>query len=180
MRGESLNAFLVPDDHTREGTLLDRSATSCVVSPMDKRCRPGRTLRDVIGRHRGTDRVRFETDFPVVGDRRLFDALDALVENAVEHGSADADDDRVTVSVAAQVDAEEGVATITDGGPGIPEYARAAVFDDRPISQLSYNSGLGLWLAKWLVEGFGGRLGYERRGGQRSCLSGLCAVRDPS
>ena len=130
------------------------------------------TLRDVIDRYQGTDEIVFETDLPTelpaAGDQRLFDALDALVENSLEHGavSDDSVEDPGTVRVAARRDGEEAVVTITDEGPGIPEYARAAVFDERPISQLSHSSGLGLWLAKWLVEGFGGRLGYERRGGR--------------
>ncbi|WP_136689431.1 PAS domain-containing sensor histidine kinase [Halorhabdus amylolytica] len=130
------------------------------------------TLRDVIDRYRGNDEVVFETDvsskLPVAGDRRLFDAIDALVENSLEHGAASdgSGDDPATIRVAARLDGEEVEVTITDEGPGIPEYARAAVFDERPISQLSHSSGLGLWLAKWLVEGFGGRLGYERRGGR--------------
>ncbi|WEL18538.1 Signal transduction histidine kinase with PAS domain [Halorhabdus sp. SVX81] len=165
------------------------------------------TLRNVVDRHAASaEAVAFETDLPetlpVTGDRRLFEALDALVENAVEHGStsppSQAPEDAVehgsttpdsqarqdavehnptpptvtrprsesrsTIRIAAHDDGEQAVATITDHGPGIPEFARAAVFDDRPISQLSHSSGLGLWLAKWLVESYGGELGYERRG----------------
>jgi len=160
------------------------------------------TLRRVVEQHaESADGVAFETslpeDLPVAGDRRLFEALDALVENAVEHGSTsprssstreDAvehgstspveqkstpsavshprPESRSTVRIAAHADGDQAVATITDDGPGIPEFARAAVFDDRPISQLSHSSGLGLWLAKWLVESHGGTLGYERRGGR--------------
>jgi len=151
------------------------------------------TLRTVVDRHAGTtDAVAFETSLPgalpVTGDHRLSEALDALVENAVEHGSTAPDsappdggiesdttpptttrsraETRSTVRIAAHADGEQAVATITDDGPGIPEFARAAVFDDRPISQLSHSSGLGLWLAKWLVESYGGQLGYERRGGR--------------
>jgi PAS domain S-box-containing protein len=113
-----------------------------------------------------------ETDLPdtleVTADHRLGVALDALVENAVEHGSTGEERDGVdggaNVHIAVDVGGNEGVATIIDDGPGIPEYERAAVFDDRPLSQLSHGSGLGLWLAKWVVEGYGGQLTYERRG----------------
>jgi signal transduction histidine kinase len=65
------------------------------------------------------------------------------------------------------------VVAITDTGPGIPDYERAAVFDDQPLSQLSHGSGLGLWLAKWVVENYGGTLTYERRGGETTVAARL-------
>jgi signal transduction histidine kinase len=65
------------------------------------------------------------------------------------------------------------VVEITDTGPGIPESERAAVFDDQPLSQLSHGSGLGLWLAKWVVENYGGQLSYERRGGETTVATRL-------
>jgi signal transduction histidine kinase len=103
----------------------------------------------------------------VRADHRLSAALDALIENAIEHGGSPyADGEAVTLRVAATVDGGQAVVEIADTGPGIPEYERAAVFDDQPLSQLSHGSGLGLWLAKWVVENYGGQLTYERRGGE--------------
>jgi PAS domain S-box-containing protein len=160
-----------------------------------------------------------ETDLPetldVSADHRLGVALDALVENAVEHGStnpashgqqdavehgstssgsdarqnaaehgstnpashgqqdavehgtaAGTEGEGANVHIAVDAAGNEGVVTVIDDGPGIPEYERAAVFNERPLSQLSHGSGLGLWLAKWVVEGYGGRLTYQRRGGE--------------
>ena len=116
-----------------------------------------------------------ETDLPgsldVTADHRLSAALDALVENSVEHGNTPQQDtdgtgDGVHVHIAVETVGAEAVATVVDDGPGIPEYERAAVFNERPLSQLSHGSGLGLWLAKWVVESYGGRLTYERRGGE--------------
>ena len=156
-----------------------------------------------------------EADLPetllVTADHRLGAALDALVENAVEHGSTRHDshvrqdavehgstspDSHVRqdavehgstaqrgpggdrggahVHITAEAAGTEAVATVVDDGPGIPEYERAAVFDERPLSQLSHGSGLGLWLAKWVVESYGGRLTYERRGSET-----VVAVRVP-
>lgn len=105
----------------------------------------------------------------VIADRRLSIALDAVIENAVEHGRPDGDA-RPTVRITIGTEGPEAVVRITDNGTGIPEYERAAIFDDEPPSQLSHGSGLGLWLAKWIVEGYGGRLAYERRGGETTVL----------
>jgi PAS domain S-box-containing protein len=112
-----------------------------------------------------------ETDLPetldVSADHRLGVALDALVENALEHGTAaGTEGEGANVHIAVDAAGNEGVVTVIDDGPGIPEYERAAVFNERPLSQLSHGSGLGLWLAKWVVEGYGGRLTYQRRGGE--------------
>jgi PAS domain S-box-containing protein len=116
-----------------------------------------------------------EADLPetllVTADHRLGAALDALVENALEHGSTaqqdpGSDSGGTHVHITAEAAGTDAVATVVDDGPGIPEYERAAVFDERPLSQLSHGSGLGLWLAKWVVESYGGRLTYERRGGE--------------
>ncbi len=134
------------------------------------------TLRRLARRFRREHPVAIETDLPkalsVQADRRLEVALGALVENAVEHGGPRTRSARTTTDGGSAVvhlelveQGREAVVRIRDNGPGIPEYERAAVFDDQPISQLSHGSGLGLWLAKWVIEGYGGRLDYERRGG---------------
>ncbi|MFC7132266.1 MULTISPECIES: PAS domain-containing sensor histidine kinase [Salinibaculum] len=138
-------------------------------------------LRTVVGSHRRDSDATIETalpeSLPVQADARLLDALDALVENAVEHGTAGRANGQgpvaPTIRVAAAVEGHQAVATVTDDGPGIPEYERAAVFDDRPLSQLSHGSGLGLWLAKWVVENYGGRLSYERRGSETTVAARL-------
>jgi PAS domain S-box-containing protein len=141
-------------------------------------------VESLAERYRGEfPAATIETDLPatlaVTADHRLGAALDALVENAVEHGSTSPDShgrqdsaearepgEGAHVHVAVETAGAEAVVTIVDDGPGIPEYERAAVFDERPLSQLSHGSGLGLWLAKWVIESYGGRLTYERRGGE--------------
>ena len=56
---------------------------------------------------------------------------------------------------------------VADDGPGIPRSVRGPVFEDSDITQLQHNTGIGLWLARWVVEACGGQLGYERRDGRR-------------
>ena len=135
------------------------------------------TLRRVVEQYRrDSPAATLETNLPdsvsVAADGRLSAALDALVENAIEHGiPPDGGDPHVRVELA--TDGRDAVVTVADGGPGIPEYERAAVFDDRPPSQLSHGSGLGLWLAKWVIESYGGRVSYERRGGETTVAARL-------
>ncbi len=124
-------------------------------------------LQGLVARYRREWPGSLEWEIPatctVTADHRLDTALDALLENAVEHGLQGPG--TVVCVTLARTDSE-AVVTVADDGPGIPEYERSAVFDDQPISQLSHGSGLGLWLAKWIVEGYGGRLTYDRRGGE--------------
>jgi PAS domain S-box-containing protein len=164
----------------------------------------------LVARHRRErPDVTVRTDLPgscrVTADHRLETALDALLENAVEHGSTKSGsqahqdavehgsacldsgcpadggpDDTADIRVSLATEGSEAVVRVVDEGSGIPEYERAAVFDDRPLSQLSHGSGLGLWLAKWVVEGYGGRLTYDRRGGETTVAARLpLAADDP-
>jgi PAS domain S-box-containing protein len=137
-------------------------------------------LRGLVERYRqehpdATIRTALPESRPVTADQRLELGLDALIENAVEHGSPqdqDQDQDQgedggpVEIRITIVAEGNEAVARITDNGDGIPDCERAAIFDDRPPTKLSHGSGLGLWLAKWVVEGYGGRLTYARRGGE--------------
>jgi signal transduction histidine kinase len=76
-------------------------------------------------------------------------ALDVLLENALEHGSG-----AVTVTVGA---ADGGaLVTVADEGAGIPEEAEQAIFERG--SSLAGGSGVGLHLARALVEADGGRI----------------------
>lgn len=83
-------------------------------------------------------------------------ALSNLVENAIEHGSA-----TVTIEVA-----ESGPGAVTvrvlDEGPGIPREVREALFryDNGPSKE---RPGLGLWLVKWVVDGYDGQLTIRDR-----------------
>jgi signal transduction histidine kinase len=50
---------------------------------------------------------------------------------------------------------------VSDNGPGIPQREQEIVTGDRTITQLDHGSGLGLWVAKWIVEDYGGELSFE-------------------
>ena len=80
-------------------------------------------------------------------------ALQELVENALKH--SDGPQPHVTVSLTA--DQRKATVTIRDNGPGIPNQERRALEEgaERP---LQHGSGLGLWLAYWLVHYVGGEI----------------------
>jgi signal transduction histidine kinase len=76
-------------------------------------------------------------------------ALDVLLDNALRHGEG-------TVAVALEELPDEARLSVRDAGPGIPEDARAAIFERG--SSLAGGTGVGLALARALVEADGGRL----------------------
>ena len=94
----------------------------------------------------------------VRGDERFATAIDHLVENAVEHGG-----DAPRVVVTAERDLDAGVVTVSvaDDGPGIPTAVREVIAEDREVTQLRHNTGVGLWIAAWVVEAYGGEIRFE-------------------
>ncbi|MBV0902240.1 PAS domain-containing sensor histidine kinase [Haloarcula salina] len=105
-----------------------------------------------------------ETDLPetlpVAGGTAVYDALDNLVENAVEHTPTG-----TPVRVTADRADGDAYLRVADRGPGIPAVERAVVFEDENITNLQHGSGLGIWLARWVAEAAGGDIAYDRADG---------------
>ncbi|MEF8800683.1 MAG: ATP-binding protein [Halolamina sp.] len=90
----------------------------------------------------------------VQADPALPDAIEELVENGVVH--SEADEPRVEVRAAEE---ERWIALeIRDYGPGMPEDEYQVVTGDSEITQLTTDSGLGLWVAQAVVDASNGRL----------------------
>lgn len=84
---------------------------------------------------------------------RIREAVGALLDNAVRHGGG-------TVVLAARATEKSLVIEVTDAGDGVPEELVAHVFQ-RGVS-VDSSTGIGLALARALVEADGGRLELSR------------------
>lgn len=85
----------------------------------------------------------------------LVAAFDELVRNAVEHGG---EGPEVLVTVAESTTNAVTV-EVRDDGPGIEEQELHALRAGRETA-LDHGSGVGLWLANWVVERNGGTLSF--------------------
>ena len=121
--------------------------------------------------------VRLEAEpgvLPVRADRdRLVQVIDNLLSNAVRYT---ADGTLVTVSIRRVPD--EVTVSVVDQGPGLTEEQRGRVFErfyraDPSRSRALGGSGIGLAIAKALVELMGGRIWAESEGPGRGSTFGL-------
>lgn len=99
----------------------------------------------------------------------LDSAVRQVVTNAIEHN--DADEPLVSISVEhATEQTDEWVdLVVTDNGPGIPARERS-IHQSRVESPLEHSTGLGLWLADWVVTESGGSLSIDRAGPDGSAV----------
>ncbi|UVE49180.1 PAS domain-containing protein [Haloferax larsenii] len=77
-----------------------------------------------------------------------------LVENAAEHGGESPTIDVVVTTADDWVTVE-----VTDDGPGIPKKELEAI--ESGETQLAHASGIGLWLATWLVRQSSGTIEFD-------------------
>ena len=99
----------------------------------------------------------------IMGDEsRLARLVDNLVDNAISFSPPGG-----LVEISAVSVDDEVVIGIQDEGPGVPGDAREAIFNRfhsiRPEEDFGRHSGLGLAIARAIVEGHGGRIEIEDR-----------------
>ena len=93
----------------------------------------------------------------VLADELLESVFRNLLKNAIQHNRKD--EPRVTVSAA--VDDDEAVVRVADNGPGIPDGQKEEIFGRGEKGLESAGAGVGLYLVRSLVEGYGGRVWVE-------------------
>jgi len=107
-------------------------------------------------------------DFPSVpaDTDRLKEVLNNLISNAIKYSPQGG-----TIRVSGRVEPREIVIAVSDEGIGIPPEEQAHIFDrfyrvDSGSTRRTAGAGLGLFLAKAVVEAHGGRIWVESEAGR--------------
>jgi signal transduction histidine kinase len=117
--------------------------------------------------------AEFPAPFPMVqGDAaRLEQLLNNLIGNAIKYSP---DGGAIRVTGRALPDAIE--VTVSDEGIGVPPEEQSRIFErfyrvDDALSRRAQGSGLGLYIAKAIVEAHGGRIGARSAPGRGTAFS---------
>lgn len=118
--------------------------------------------------------VEFPPEFPIVqaDEERLTQVLTNLLSNAVKYSQGGGE-----VRISGRFNSNEVVLCVQDEGPGIAPHERVRIFDRfyRAAEQArsTQGAGLGLYLAKSVVEAHGGRIWADDRieRGARICFA---------
>lgn len=92
---------------------------------------------------------------PIRAGGRVERAFEELIRNAIEHSETAPPHLRIEAERTAD---GRAVVRFADDGPGIPDDEWAVVTGDVEIGPLRHGTGLGLWLVRWIVDAYGGRL----------------------
>jgi two-component system sensor histidine kinase KdpD len=124
-------------------------------------------LRPMV-RERSID-VKLAPDLPAIWvDRELIEiALRQLIDNALKYSPRDS-----PVSVAAESNEGRVIVSVTDRGPGIPEEEQSRIFEKFYRAEASRHqipgAGLGLVIAREIIQVHGGEIWVESQPGQGS------------
>jgi len=115
----------------------------------------------------------FPPDFPLVeaDERRIEQVLANLLANAIKYSPQGG-----RVQISGRVLPDQVIITVSDEGIGIPREEQARIFDrfyrvDDRLSRRTPGTGLGLYLAKAVIEAHGGRIWVESEPGQGAAFS---------
>ncbi|HZY43057.1 MAG TPA: ATP-binding protein, partial [Anaerolineae bacterium] len=115
----------------------------------------------------------FPPDFPTVpaDATRLEQVLSNLINNAIKYSPAN-----TAITIAGRVAPHEVIVTVTDRGIGIPLEEQARIFErfyrvDDALTRRTQGSGLGLYLAKAVIEAHRGRIWVKSAPGQGSTFA---------
>ena len=100
-----------------------------------------------------------EDDAVVLASPMVETGLEQLVQNSLEHNGAEP---WVAISLLPDGRSDGVRLEIADDGPGIPE-SEIEVLHRGKETAMQHTSGLGLWIANWVVEASGGEIQFEPR-----------------
>jgi PAS domain S-box-containing protein len=117
--------------------------------------------------------LRLPNDLPpIYADyERSRTVLENLISNAVKYSP-----DGGTIRIAARVDGQHAIVSVSDQGIGIPPTEQSKLFQrfyrvDNRLRRETQGAGLGLFLSKAIVEAQGGRIWVESQPGRGSRFS---------
>ncbi|MEK7808975.1 MAG: ATP-binding protein [Chloroflexota bacterium] len=112
--------------------------------------------------------VKFPPAFPIIhGDEeRLRQVMTNLLSNAIKYSP-----DGGSITIKGVADSDKVTITVSDQGPGLPADELPRVFDrfyraDTAATKRAQGAGLGLYLAKAVVEAHNGEIWAESRQGE--------------
>jgi two-component system sensor histidine kinase KdpD len=150
-------------DHLLDATRLE----SGLLQPLREWCDPGELLRDAIAQVRLKEKaikVNVAPDLPAISvDARLIEqALISILANAALHGASK---EPIEISVAR--DNATIVFSVADHGPGLVAGEENKVFEKfyRRPGTAPGGLGLGIWIARQLVEAHAGQITAQNREG---------------
>ena len=158
-RLEKLTAALLDVSRLRSGRLeLHREAVDLVA-----------LVREIVDRFQaetpGAPAVSFEADASIVGEwdpSRIDQVASNLIANAIRYGEGS------PVHVSVRRTSHAGHIVVRDEGIGIAPDQKQRIFErfERAVSSSNYGGlGLGLWIAKQLVDAHGGTIDVESEPG---------------
>jgi PAS domain S-box-containing protein len=180
-RQESLEVILEESDrlHHLIDNLLDASRLEAGKLPLEREPTALDALAErVAERFRTqTDRhdieVAFPEEFPPIGGdpTRLEQVINNLLSNAIKYSPEGG-----RIEIAGRSTGEEVIVTVTDQGVGIPFEEQPHIFESffrgsREYQQQTAGAGLGLYLAKAIVEAHGGRIWVDSDPGEGAAFS---------
>ncbi len=118
-----------------------------------------RALEDVRSGYSGAV-VEVDGSLPgvqVVGNEMLDSVFRNLLQNAVQHN----DKDLAQVRVSTTVTEDYVEVSVADNGPGVPDDQKEEIFGKGEQGLESEGTGIGLYLVRTLVEGYGGEVWVE-------------------
>lgn len=95
----------------------------------------------------------------VLADDMLDTIFRNLLKNAVQHN----DKDQPEVSIDANADEDTVTVRVADNGPGVPDEQKDLIFGREEKGLDSEGTGIGLYLVRELVTGYGGDIWVEDR-----------------